>query len=88
MRLRIEPPGARRESYSGAARGEADPAGRVLDLAVERQELERWCWAAICVSLGRFYGTRRWTQRQAAGALLGFDPAGYGRTQRCAPAAT
>lgn len=73
MKLKIEPPDARRESFPSEQRREVPTVGRVLDLLVERQELRRWCWAAICVSLGRFYGTGKWTQAQAASALLGFD---------------
>jgi hypothetical protein len=74
MRLRIEPPGATRASYGRAARPGDDARGaRILDLIVERQLRDKWCWAAVAAALGRYYGTRTLAQRDAAAALLGVD---------------
>lgn len=74
MKLRIEPRGARKESYSGVVRDQGAGAGIVvLDFLMQRQELSKWCWAAISVSLGRYYGVARWQQHGVAGALMGFD---------------
>lgn len=77
MRWRIEPPAAKREVYSSGARvpvGEKETY--VLDLALQRQELEHWCWAAIAASLGDYYGLRHLSQHEIAGTLLGLDCTG------------
>ena len=79
MKLRVEPHGARNESYSGVPAGGAGRGGAVvLDLVLQRQELSKWCWAAISVSLGRYYGTTERRQREVAAALLGFDCSRFG----------
>lgn len=44
---------------------------------MEPQELSRWCWAAIAVSMARFYNTGRWRQSDVAGRVLGYDCSGY-----------
>ncbi len=72
MRLKIEPPEATRESYSGAP-GRSGASSCVLDLVIEPQEFPKWCWAAIAASLGRYYRTAERSQRQVATDLLGFD---------------
>jgi hypothetical protein len=78
MQWKIEPAEAKREVYSsGVRRQEEGRDSCVLDLIMQRQELEHWCWAAIAVSLGAFYGTRRMMQHEAAGALLGMDCSGF-----------
>lgn len=74
MRLTIEPPEATRESYSGTRRHNASRAEScILTITVQRQELPRWCWAAIAVSLGEYYRTRSRCQHQIATEMLGFD---------------
>jgi hypothetical protein len=74
MKLRIEPLEAKRESYSGVAQSETtECSAYVLNFIMQRQVLPKWCWAAISVSLGHYYGTRRWQQQDVASALLGFD---------------
>jgi hypothetical protein len=45
----------------------------MLDFVMQHQELSKWCWAAISVSMGRYYGTRYCQQHEVASALLGFD---------------
>jgi hypothetical protein len=81
MQLRIEPPEAKRESYSDAARRYSSPMCNtyVLDFVLQHQELAKWCWAAIAASVGRYYGAQHWHQHEVASALLGFD---YSRFQK------
>lgn len=74
MKLRIEPLEAKSESYSGAVQVPARVGNiGVLDLSVSRQELPKWCWAAIAGSMGRYYGTGLWPQHEVARAVLGCD---------------
>ena len=48
--------------------------GRVtIDLEVPRQQLERWCWAAIACGIGKYYEKGSWTQAQIASKVLGID---------------
>ena len=49
----------------------------VLDLAMERQALERWCWAAIAVSLSAYYHSKTISQHDVATLALGFDCSGF-----------
>jgi hypothetical protein len=74
MKLRIESPGAKREGYSGAARRQSPATGGcLLNLAMNSQEQQKWCWAALAASLGRYYRTLSWPQHRVVSVLLGFD---------------
>lgn len=71
MRLTVDP-------GSDGAGGGAGPvvlrrpaAATFLRVALERQERSRWCWAAIAVSLARFYGARSLSQRQLVAEVSG-----------------
>lgn len=38
----------------------------IIDINVQRQEKEHWCWAALAASLAEYYGTSHWSQQQIA----------------------
>lgn len=65
------------------------PAGEeiVLRISPERQTMDRWCWAAIAVSLAQYYHARALTQHEIATRVLGFDCSGFsedaGLKQQC-----
>ena len=42
-----------------------------IAFALEPQQQSNWCWAAIAVSLARYYGVGEFTQHQVALAVLG-----------------
>jgi hypothetical protein len=74
MKLRIEPFNAKKENYSAVrAAKERRLNSRVLDFVMQRQELPKWCWAAISSSLAHYYRAERCGQHEIASALLGFD---------------
>lgn len=58
--------------------------GRALDLVVPRQAMDRWCWAAIAASFGKYYGL--WPREQVAvvSDWLGEDCAGFRTDQTLA----
>lgn len=78
MRLRIEPPDARRESYSGDIPRTPGTGARFLDLVVERQALGNWCWAAVGAAFAGYYRGCAESQHDVASALLGYDCSGCG----------
>jgi hypothetical protein len=43
----------------------------ILPFEMEHQERSRWCWAAIAVSMARFYDTGRWRQCDVASRVFG-----------------
>ena len=74
MRLKIEPPEAKRENYSGCVQKHVPNSNAiVLDLIMQSQLLGQWCWAAIAVSLGRYYSNQNWRQHEIATGVLGFN---------------
>ncbi|HEY3364145.1 MAG TPA: papain-like cysteine protease family protein [Symbiobacteriaceae bacterium] len=73
MQLKIEPQTAKRERYSTPESAGGKASSHVLDLAIQRQELSNWCWAAIAASLGDFYRRRHFTQHEIASRMLGYD---------------
>jgi hypothetical protein len=51
---------------------------KFLRVDLGRQERSRWCWAAIAVSLARFYETRVVSQRQLVTEVSGAQGVGAG----------
>jgi hypothetical protein len=49
----------------------APTASGMLPLAMQRQENDQWCWAAVASSVADFYGTGPTTQCAIAGSELG-----------------
>src|ERR1700685_859390 len=71
MKLRIDPPAARTEGYSGVMRT-PDLAKCVLNFVMQPQQFSNWCWAAIAASLVNFYGIGRAKQEEIAASVVGF----------------
>lgn len=70
MRLRVEPPGAKWETYSGVTGPPVPSDGSVmLNLRLQRQVHSNWCWAALAASLRDFYGRAPLRQEDIAAAL-------------------
>lgn len=66
--------------FSCAGDGNAPSYGQdevVLDFTLEKQLLDKWCWAAIAVSLAKFYRPVQVHQAELAGKMLGFDAADF-----------
>lgn len=78
MKLRIEPPESRKESYSDISKSRALKChAQVLNFVMQSQKLSKWCWAAISASLEDYYGTLHLSQHEVASAILGFDCSSY-----------
>jgi hypothetical protein len=55
------------EAFIGASAEQSS----FIAFALEPQQQSNWCWAAIAVSLARYYGVGEFTQHQVALAVLG-----------------
>lgn len=71
MRLIIDDEFAPSSSMGGRFRTPTERDGAVrLNIPVENQLLNNWCWAAIASALGRYYGTSDESQAQIASQVL------------------
>jgi len=48
-------------------------SGTLGGFSMERQEQDKWCWAAVSVSVAHFYGTSGWSQCTLAADELHLD---------------
>lgn len=71
MRLIIDHELARSSNVGSRFSIPAEREGMVLlDVPAEVQQMEKWCWAAIASSLGRYYRTRTLSQAEVASQVL------------------
>jgi hypothetical protein len=49
---------------------------QLADFKMEGSGAEYWCWAAVAVSIGNFYGTGSWNQCDVANNVLGHQQGG------------
>ena len=73
MKIKIEHESARSIESEPHSAKPGENGSIILPYVVEPQELDRWCLAAIAVSMAGFYNTGQWRQSDVAGRLLGYD---------------
>jgi hypothetical protein len=88
MKIKIEPDSVKsieNHSYTTSSRftSACSPGSIILPFTMEPQELSRWCWAAVAVSMAQFYRTGKWRQRDVAGRVFGV--AGPGSNENLSP---
>jgi len=44
---------------------------KMLKFVMQTQEQQQWCWAAVAVSIGNFYGGHQWNQCSLVNSVLG-----------------
>lgn len=76
MKLRVDVKTARKIYFEPSPDGPELPKSVVLQLNIEQQQLEHWCWAAISASIGCYYRTGDWRQQQLANEVLGMTCSG------------
>lgn len=74
MKIRIENENARFAcSDKMSDDGEIQKSKVVLDMQLEKQLWDRWCWASIASCVGRYYQTADWDQLEIACKVLKRD---------------
>lgn len=82
MRLVIDSEFAPSSSVGGGFRAPVERNGVVqLDVQLERQLLDNWCWAAIGSALGRYYGMVNDSQAGIASRVLETDCSAHAHSE-------
>jgi len=78
MKLRVESDGASKTEFGEPfIRPTITNKAVLLNLTLEKQQLENWCEAAIAMCLSNYYGTESFDQAQVVGKVLEVDCSTY-----------
>jgi hypothetical protein len=67
----LAPPASPASQPTSPTGGAGPSSGMLTSFSIETQAQDEWCWAAVSVSVAKFYGTTNWSQcTLAAGELI------------------